>query len=69
MLEGKIGLQEQVMMALGYEAPRQGQEYVVVPMEGLSAELPQQVERQVSSGTNCHFSIIKVASHSQRRLR
>ena len=33
-------------MALGCEVPRQGQEDVVVPLEGLPAELPQQVERQ-----------------------
>ena len=38
--------QEQVLMELGYEVLGQGQEDAVVPLEGLPAELPQQVERQ-----------------------
>ena len=33
-------------MALGCEVPRQGQEDSAIPLEGLPAELPQQVERQ-----------------------
>ena len=33
-------------MALGYEVPGQGQEDAAVPLDGLPAELPQQVERQ-----------------------